>query len=355
MRGLGFSLGFAIAQSAGPIPIASAVTNFAPGSWTAGAGWTANGDGTATYTAGSGTSDLTATGVLEENATYEVSFTVSGLSEGNINLRFGDLGVIDVTASANGTYTQTIVATGGVGIRFRAANVTTTDVTLSDFTVVKTADGVAPVFVGSATNATANGASTITVDMSAISIQAGDLILVSAAGTATSDYAGGVNTAGYTEIAELAVASGTWRVNQHVAFKIADGTETSVELVGSNYGTQGGNSAQVRVYRGVSNLDVAAVTKAVAGNTRPDPDAITPSTPGAAIVVLAAGGRSGVMDTAYTLTGLSNGAQQGAGTQGVRLGGGDVSWTGGAYNPGAWTGGNADPGGSYCAVTLALA
>lgn len=136
MRGLGFSLGFARPQG-GPVPIDSAVTDFESASWAQGAGWTANGDGTATYVAGSGTTDLTAFGALEQDATYEVSFTVSGLSEGNINLRFGDIAVIDVVASADGTYTQTLVATGGTGIRFRAANVTTTNVTLSAFSVVK--------------------------------------------------------------------------------------------------------------------------------------------------------------------------------------------------------------------------
>lgn len=129
-------LGLGVLQS-GAQPIDKTITDFDPAPWTEGAGWVSNGDGTATYTGGSGTTDLTAFGALEQDATYEVSFTVTGLNEGNINLRFGDISTPDVVASADGTYTQTLVATGGTGIRFRAANVLTGSVVLSDLSVVK--------------------------------------------------------------------------------------------------------------------------------------------------------------------------------------------------------------------------
>jgi hypothetical protein len=84
----------------------------ADGTWKKGTGWAIAG-GVATKTAG--VSDtISQPASLIPGQSYTLVFTVSGYSAGGANIRFqGGASVIGTTRSANGTYTQTLVAGPG--------------------------------------------------------------------------------------------------------------------------------------------------------------------------------------------------------------------------------------------------
>lgn len=91
-----------------------------PGGWTKGTGWTINTGANAAQSDGSQTadSDLTQTITLTEGRVYKVTFTVSGYSAGNVCAVIGETEGTD--RSANGTYSEYIVAGSGTDLDIRA-------------------------------------------------------------------------------------------------------------------------------------------------------------------------------------------------------------------------------------------
>lgn len=186
---------------------------------------------------------------------------------------------------------------------------------------------------------------------------AGDLILVNSTLVATSDVVLGPTTAGYTEVTEL-FANDTRDSNQDVSYKISDGTETLVTVVGSN-NTNNGSTVYVTVWRGVDNttpFDATFATATGIDSALADAPAITPVTAGALVIAaMCVTGDSAI--AAFTgPTGMTfveernhTGVQRGTVASFAW-----VAWTSGAYDPTALTGGESTTADSWTAVTMAL-
>lgn len=81
--------------------------------WSKGADWTISG-GVAVRAAGAGESSLSQPVTLTAGGTYEITFTVLGYAAGTVTPRFSGGSNVDGTArSANGTYTESLVAASG--------------------------------------------------------------------------------------------------------------------------------------------------------------------------------------------------------------------------------------------------
>ena len=90
--------------------------------WTKGTGWTISAGTASCDGTQAGDSDLTQASAdlvapLINCVEYEVTFTVSGYTAGNITPRVG--GTLGTARNANGTYTETIAAGAGADIDFR--------------------------------------------------------------------------------------------------------------------------------------------------------------------------------------------------------------------------------------------
>lgn len=116
----------------------------------------------------------------------------------------------------------------------------------------------------------------------------------------------------------------------------------------------------VRVYRGVdtsSPMDVAVVTATGINTAIPNPAAITPTTAGAYIGVVASNGHRRFADTpvmsASDLTAFHY--INSDDNEDCTLGAGHVAWTSGAFDPAVWGWTGTDSvAESWCAVTYAL-
>ena len=86
--------------------------------WTKGTGWTISGGTASSDGTQGGDSDLTEALALTNNKTYEVTFTVSGYTAGNVTLVCGDTEGTD--RAANGTFTEKILAGAGGDFDIRA-------------------------------------------------------------------------------------------------------------------------------------------------------------------------------------------------------------------------------------------
>jgi hypothetical protein len=97
--------------------------------WTKGVGVTIAG-GLAVFTAVADDATLAQSQVLTAGVTYRVSFTVSGFSAGGVRPQLtGGTTVNGTTVTANGTYTQDLVAvTGNNAIKFEAVGTTTLNI-----------------------------------------------------------------------------------------------------------------------------------------------------------------------------------------------------------------------------------
>jgi len=80
--------------------------------WTKEAGWTISG-GTANFSGGTGNRAMYQPVGITNGKTYKIQYTVSFISSGQVAARLGGMsGVDEVTATAIGTYTGYITATG---------------------------------------------------------------------------------------------------------------------------------------------------------------------------------------------------------------------------------------------------
>jgi len=203
---------------------------------------------------------------------------------------------------------------------------------------VQTAEA-AVTFVGSA-EASGNSAS-YDVDLSGLSLQEGDLVIVSSGYAGSGNGNPGVSTAGYTEISDL-YANDSIDANFSVNWKVMGASpDSTVTCLGSGSATNGAVCIAY-VWRGADRTTPMDVTETEATGTNspvPNSPSITPSTAGAIVVSLGLGvGSAG--DTSVTApAGYSNQADNqvdpgNAPTVGVA----SKAWSGsGAEDPAAWT------------------
>ncbi len=189
--------------------------------------------------------------------------------------------------------------------------------------------------------------------------QAGDLIVVYSGFPQASDLNPGVTTAGYTEVADL-YANDTRDANLSVSYRVADGSETSITVTGSNSASYG-SATLVAVFRGVDTttpLDATTTTATGTNAGLANGPAITPVTPGAWVIT--GGLQTGDTTPSVAFTGPSGFTEIGqvgatGTTSGPRIGVYYKSgWSSGAVDPTAWAGGESTTSDSWGAATLAL-
>lgn len=216
----------------------------------------------------------------------------------------------------------------------------------------------APVVVGTY-KATATTAASYNVSFVA---QPGDLVVVAYGISNPADSALGVNTAGYTEVANL-YANDDHDTNLAVAYKIMGGTPDSLVNVSGPSSSNRGGGAVVYVIRNAhpsTPMDVTATTASGVNTFTPDPPAITPVTPQALVIAVGAGGGVLVDDVGTAPAGYQNliAACIGGLTDSFLVAMASKPWSGsGAENPGVFADfvlGASGSLGSWTAATLAI-
>ena len=198
----------------------------------------------------------------------------------------------------------------------------------------------------------------MTVSLTSLSLQQDDVVVVGFLLASNTDRSIGVNTAGYTEEAEL-FANDTYDANLSVSWKRMGSTpDSSVDVSGPGSST---HPARIiaRGYRGVDTttaMDVARTTATGTNGLLVDPPSITPTTSGALIVAWGCGAaNAAALSTAYSssdLTDFTSGIV--SNSYDLAYGVGHKSWTSGAFDAAAWTGTETATTDSRASVVLAL-
>ena len=198
----------------------------------------------------------------------------------------------------------------------------------------------------------------MTVSLTSLSLQQDDVVVVGFLLASNTDRSIGVNTAGYTEEAEL-FANDTYDANLSVSWKRMGSTpDSSVDVSGPGSST---HPARIiaRGYRGVDTttaMDVARTTATGTNGLLVDPPSITPTTSGALIVAWGCGAaNAAALSTAYSssdLTDFTSGIV--SNSYDLAYGVGHKSWTSGAFDAAAWTGTETAATDSRASVVLAL-
>lgn len=224
-----------------------------------------------------------------------------------------------------------------------------------------------PVFVGSAKYAYGGFAgTTYNVDFDTIPLQAGDLVIVVTGWSHNADGNPGVNTAGYTEVADLYANDGR-DANLAVAWKIMGATPDTLVNVNANNSTSYSNVTLVHAWRGVDQTTPMESTPTTAtGISGASLDGPAISGTNIYSVVLSCvlgtiGNGSGAPPQLSEPVGYSNleaNGARGSAYYGVQAAIAAQKMMSGSFteNPGAWGSwwGLSDPSDSWCAVTLAL-
>lgn len=188
-----------------------------------------------------------------------------------------------------------------------------------------------------------------------------DLVIAAFATGSSADRSLGIRdeTINYTLIGSELYQGDTYDVNLRVAYKFMGPTPDTATYFSPTGSTSEGGAMAVYVFRGVDKttpLDVA-VTTAIGGNSLyANPPSITPSTPGAFIVVVGASG-SNRLSSAFTNTELvdflsTTGNDSSSGTIGI---GHKDDWTSGPFDPAAFGHtGAASSEASWAAMSIAL-
>jgi hypothetical protein len=188
--------------------------------------------------------------------------------------------------------------------------------------------------------------------------QEGDIVIVVVGTGSLANYAIGVTTAGYAEIAELYQAGlyGITGADLSVSWKVMGSTPDATVTIGPSGATSDAIAAVVHVWRGVdpsSPFDVTGVSASGDGIGRPNPGAITPVTTGA--VVLACGSASYADVVPFTSSDLGNFVSlTQSDSHTVAVGLGSVEWTSGAFDPVQFGGGSTGSASAWAAYTMAL-
>lgn len=195
------------------------------------------------------------------------------------------------------------------------------------------------------------------VDLSGLSLQEGDIVVVATGFVGTANGNPGVGTTGYTEEADL-WANDTRDANFSVNWKIMGSTPDTVVSCNGSGSASNGSVCVVHVWRGVDQgtpMDSTVTSTTGTNASNPNSPSITPVTSGT--VVISAGlGTMAAVDNAVTApTGYSNQADisvdpGSAATVGIA----SKAWTSGAEDPAAWTNFTTTTSDSWAAITMAL-
>ena len=261
--------------------------------------------------------------------------------------------IASTSATLNGTITGSAGITQHSFAYGTSANLTTGVST----TTLGGAPGIS--FIGGTQNAAAGSA--VTVDISGLGLQEGDVVLVSNAinNGNNGDMNPGVQMSGYSEIADIFGNGTTNDLNLSVNWKVMSSSPDTSVACNSSGSASLASVCIVQAYRGVDTstpMDVATTTANGSGAGIPNPPSITPSTSGAWVVV-SGGGGAGTPDASVTApTGYSNQTEDtldvtNDGTAAMA----SKAWTSGTEDPAAWTGwATTGSGASWAAVTMAL-
>lgn len=195
------------------------------------------------------------------------------------------------------------------------------------------------------------------ISLSALSLQPGDLVIVSTGFVHTVDGDPGVTTAGYTEVADLR-GNDTRDANLSVNWKIMGAIpDTSIACNGSLSATNGAVGV-AHVWRGAdqtSPMDVTPTTATGTNSSIPNSPAITPITTGAILIATGLGTSTAVDNSVTAPAGYTNQVDisidpGSAATIGIA----SKAWVSGAEDPAAWTAWTTNTQDSWCAVSLAI-
>lgn len=211
------------------------------------------------------------------------------------------------------------------------------------------------------TGNTGLGNATITVDLTPLSLQSGDLVVVFIGTAHISVRTCAMSSAGYTAIGTKVDGNGSANdSSSHIFFKSMGGSPDTSVVVASSGSSGVAHVVRVRAYRSVNGtpIDVTEVASIGANTVAANPNAITPVTDNALIVAFGVGARaSGPTDT-YASADLANFTtdQYTNGSYNAVWGIGHKVWrTGdGAFNAAAWTGATGTTGDSWGAKAFAL-
>ncbi len=201
------------------------------------------------------------------------------------------------------------------------------------------------------------------LDLSGLSMQEGDLVIVATGWSHTTDGNPEVYTNGYSELTDQ-VGADTRDANLSINYKIMGATpDSGVTCYGSGYQSPVyGDLCLAHVWRGAdptTPIDVTTTTATAANSAVFDSPAITPVTTGAQVLSIglstaaaSAGDTTITAPTDYTnqLDHNSNGT-----THSIQAGIASKAWSGsGAENPAAWTNITTTTSDSWVAATLAI-
>lgn len=192
---------------------------------------------------------------------------------------------------------------------------------------------------------------------------ANDLVVVSFATGSTADRTLSItNTGGtaYTLIGSELYANDLFDTNFRAAYRFMPGTpETAVRFAGGTGNNQDAGTYLIQVFRNVDSstpIDVTTTTNTGINTRLADPPSITPSTPGAWIVVVGAcaGGTTATFTNPADLSDWRSDSQ--VDTNDSTIGGGYYTgWTSGAYDHAAFAGGGTDTtDDSWAAIAFVL-
>ena len=199
------------------------------------------------------------------------------------------------------------------------------------------------------------------IDLSSLSLQEGDLVIVTNGYSGNGNGNPGVTTAGYAEVADL-FASELKEANFSVNWKLMGAVpDTSVTCRGSD-NDNNGSACQAYVWRGADTttpMDVTPATDTGLESSLFDSPSITPVTAGAVVISLGLStAASGNGDAAITApAGYSNQVNMRAvgDFESCQTGIASKAWSGsGAEDPGAWSNIATNSFDSWAAVTLAI-
>lgn len=189
------------------------------------------------------------------------------------------------------------------------------------------------------------------------SAQAGDLVVVASVTNSGSNDDPGVDTAGYTEVADL-YANDIYDANLSVSWKVMGGTPDASVTVRASGTTGRGSACVVHVWRGVDTsqpLDVTTTTATGINGADATHAAITPVTSGAVVLACMGAATSSAGGAKTAPAGYGNAlSEDSSAVRSAVAGIASKAWSSGSESPGSWSGGTSSTADSWGAATLAL-
>lgn len=214
-----------------------------------------------------------------------------------------------------------------------------------------------PEYVGGTTQAFSGNAANVSVNISSISLQANDLVIITFVSGSTRLRRFDVN--GFTQV-NMLYSNDTIDTNLYVGYKFMPATpDTSITLVGGTLDAADAGAVAVQAWRNVdltTPMDVANVSSTFLNTAIPNPAAITPNTANSVVVVSMGGGHNSAnTGRVYSSSDLSNFLSvMSSDTNDAVVGMGSFNWVSGSFNPAAPTWNDTDSG-TYSSASVVMA